>query len=766
MRSAPGSRDSRCWLRYLLSGLVLVAVYYAVPAAGPPRVARVAIYCAISASSAVAVLGLLARRRYSTPQGQWGAQYRPWLLLGLAQVVYAAADATFYVRHYLQNDTAYPGPADLLYLSHYPLVVVGLTLLIRRRTPGRDLPSLIDAAVLAVVAAMLSWLFVIEPQASLNSPLLAEAVSLGYPVADLALLAVALRLVLGTGSRSPSFFLLCGNLFAIFTADTIYTLQQLHGTYIAGNFLDAIWLTGNLALGAAALHPASGQIGEPARPREHTLGPARIVALCGAALIAPATLLLLNARRELAGVPVVAVACAVLFALTIARLAGVVAVQRRLAITDALTGLHTRRFLEANLPLELARARRSGGSPAVLIIDVDHFKAINDRYGHPAGDRALVEIAQRLGSVSRDADLLARHGGEEFAVLVPDAHPNELLRIGERLRQRVASGPVPLDEDRWAPITVSVGAALFPVHGLTPGELMSAADQALYLAKAHGRNRVVIAGATSTGGAQLPPSIDRTAMVDYLRHVADQVDGRLSSYEHSQAISRWTVLLAAEFGLDETARRCVELAGRLHDIGKILVPEHILVKPGQLSEEEWTEMRRHPDHGSRLARAVPGLDGVAVVIRQHHERYDGMGYPDRLAGPSIRMGARILAVCDSWAAMLSDRPYQRMLSEDQARAELVRGRGSQFDPEVVEVFLDLHGRGLIGLPDRVVSDLPAPPMVGAPPLQHIAWEPAPGYPWFGPDGSAGPGGEERTEPPEPVDPWAPILLPRPRDRQS
>jgi diguanylate cyclase (GGDEF)-like protein len=734
----PATRNG-CWLRYLLAGFALIGVYYAVPRTGAPRVAKVVIYCAISASAAVAVLGVLVRRHYSS------AQYRPWLLLGLAQIVYAAADTTFYVLHYLVADTAYPGPADLLYLSHYPLVVLGLTLLVRRRTPGRDLPSLIDAAVLAVVAGMLSWLFVIEPQARLDAPLLVKAVSLGYPVADLALLAVALRLVLGTGARSPSFFLLSGSMFAIFAADTIYTLQQLHSTYTTGNFLDAIWLAGNLALGAAALHPTSAQVAQVAKPRETILGPARIVALCCAALIAPATLLVLNARRELAGLPVVAVACAVLFVLTIARLAGVVAVQRRLAITDALTGLHTRRFLEANLPLELARARRSGGSPAVLILDVDHFKAVNDRYGHPAGDRALVEIGRRLRAVSRGADLLARHGGEEFAVLVPDAHPNELLRIGDRLRQKVASGPVHLDEDRWAAVTVSVGAAMYPVDGETPGELMSAADQALYLAKAHGRNRVVLAGTQKPGdtgpaGAPLLRSTDRTAMVDYLRHVADQVDARVSGYENSQAISRWAVLLAEEFGLDESARRCVELAGRLHDIGKIIVPERILVKPGLLSEAEWAEIRRHPDYGSRLTEAVPGLDGVALVIRQHHERYDGLGYPDRLTGPTIRIGARILAVCDSWAAMLSDRPYQAVRTEDEARTELDEGRGTQFDPEVVEVFLELHARGLIGPPKRLGA------LAGGP---GTDWPAAPEYPWFDPE----------DEQPEAA---PPLLLPRPR----
>jgi diguanylate cyclase (GGDEF)-like protein len=683
----------RWWLWYLVTGFTLVGIYYLIPREGSMLVVRVVVYCAISASAAVAVLAIVIRH----PVGP----RLPWLLLGLSQVVYATADATFYVAHYLLGNLDYPSLADLLYLSHYPLVVVGLTLLIRLRSPGRDRPSLIDAAVLAVAAAMLSWLFLIGPQASLHAPLLVKTASLAYPVADLAMLAVALRLVLDAGRRPTSFFLLCGYLFAIFAADTIYAYQQLHNTYLAGNFLDAIWLAGNLALGAAALHPTRAGVGEQGKNRDHPLGPARLLAITAAALIAPATLLVQYVRGQPSGIPVVAVACAVLFVLTIARLAGVAAAQRRLAITDALTGLHTRRFLEANLPLELARARRGGGAPAIFILDVDHFKSINDRYGHPAGDRALVEIARRLRAAARDGDVLARHGGEEFAVLVPSARPEELAGIAERLRQRISSSPFALVDDRWIAITVSVGAACFPVHGSNPSELMSAADRALYQSKAHGRNRVMVAGTPTSVAGSTPQSMDRTALVDYLRHVADRVDGMLSGFEHSQAISRWTVQVANEFGLDETTRRCTELAGRLHDIGKIIVPEAVLTKAGDLSEQERAELRRHPDYGYRMARLVPGLDTVASIIRQHHERYDGMGYPDRLGGPSILFGARILAVCDAWAAMMSDRPYQRMSTQEQARDELVRGRGGQFDPDVVDVFLDLQDRGVLGLPGRL-----------------------------------------------------------------
>jgi diguanylate cyclase (GGDEF)-like protein len=725
----PGNRQ---WLWYLLTGFALIGLYYLIPAHTPLLVVRVIVYCATSASAAAAVLAMVVLRP-APPR-------LPWLLLGLAQVVYAIADTTFYVLHYLLGNFQYPGLADLFYLSHYPLVVVGLTLLIRRRSPGRDRASLTDAAMFAVAGAMLSWLYVIAPQAQLAAPLLVKATSVAYPVADLAMLAVALRLVLTPGRRPTSFFLLSGNLFGILAADTIYALQQLHGTYTTGNFLDAIWLSGNLCLGAAALHPTRTAVADQVPAKDQPLGRARLALLCAAALIAPATLLVMDAKGQTSGVPVVAVACAVLFVLTISRLAGVVAEQRRLAITDALTGLHTRRFLEANLPLELARARRSGGAPAVLILDVDHFKAINDRYGHPAGDRALVEIASRLRAASRDGDLVARHGGEEFAVLVPNAHPHELTGIGERLRHSVASSPVRLVDDRWVPITISVGAACFPIHGDNPSELMFAADRALYLAKAHGRNRVIVAGTAHSPVNRTTAPLDRTAMVDYLRHVADRVDGTLSSYEHSQAISRWTVLVADELGLDEGARRCTELAGRLHDIGKIVVPEALLTKPGPLTEEEWEEIRRHPDYGFRMTNLVPGLDGVAVIIRQHHERFDGFGYPDRLVGQSIRVGARILAVCDSWAAMLADRPYQTRMSQERAREELTQGRGGQFDPDVVDVFLDLHERGRIGLPGLVHAasfdgqpeqpawSAPAPLGNGPAPQPH---QPAPDGYWAG-----------------------------------
>jgi diguanylate cyclase (GGDEF)-like protein len=675
------------WLAYLTVGLVLIGTYYLLPPHGFAAV-RVIVYCAVSASGAVAVWAG-ARRNRPRPS-------LPWLLLGLSQLVYAAADTTFYVAHYVLGSDAYPAPADALYLAHYPLVVAGLTLLIRRRTPGRDLPGLLDASVIAVVAGLLSWLFLIAPQAPFESPTLVRVVSLAYPVMDLAMLAVALRMILGAGCRPVSFYLLSGNLLAIFTADTMYSYQQLNGAYHAGNFLDAIWLSGNLALGAAALHPAMDRLGERSPASDSGLGPVRVAALFVAALVAPVALLVEYATGAVREVPVIAGACAVLFALTLGRMAGLVAEQRRLAVTDVLTGLRTRRFLEAALPVEIARACRTGGSVGLFIIDIDHFKSINDRYGHPAGDQALTEVAGRLGSAARSGALLARYGGEEFALLSPGAGPDELAVVAERLRAAVGGRPIELAEHELAAVTVSVGAASCPLHAEDPTELVAIADRALYRAKALGRDRAVIGDGVAVAPCASGVRGDQVPMVDFLQYVADQVDAWLSSYEHGRAIGRWVGRLSSELGHDPATTARAELAGRLHDVGKVVIPPEILTKVGALAPEEWAMLREHPNHGALLIGVVPGLDAVAGIVRQHHERFDGTGYPDRRTGTEILVEARILAVCDSWAAMRSDRPYQRMLGEDQAREQLWMGRGSQFDPEIVDLFLDLHERGLIG----------------------------------------------------------------------
>ncbi len=722
----------RLWLAYLSAGTAGILAYYLAPARDTGLPIRAVLFFAISTSAALAIWYGTARHR---PRARL-----PWLLLAAGQGMYTAAGLTFYVIHYLRDAVGSPSVTDLLYLGHYPLVVAGLVLLIRRRTAGRDLPSLLDAATIAVAAAVLSWVFVVSTDARDDEPGLVKAICTTYPVMDLVLFGVALRLVLsmprppspgnphllGSGRRPVAFVLLTASLFATFAADMAYVLLEAPGDYRVGGPLEAVWLAGHLALGAAALHPSMTRLAEPTPTRPDTLGLGRFTALMAAVLLAPAALLYEWSRHEYDDVPVTALACVVLFGLTIARMAGLVTSQRRHSVTDGLTGLHTSRFADAQLALEVPRARRTGGTLGVFLIDVDNFRSINERYGHAAGDRVLVEVSARLREATRGGDVLARYGGDEFLLLAPGLGADELRATAERLRERVAGSPVAAYADTYVALTVSVGAAGFNrslsgldgslsgldgwVSGLdgSVDELVVTADRALSRAKATGRNRVVVgpAGGIASAGAAAPPdgagsglaaaTCRDAAMVDFLRHVADQVDARLSPQEHSRAVGRWSRLLAVELGYDEATVTRAELAGRLHDVGKITLPEGLLVKPTPLSDEEWLLLRQHPVHGARLAGIVPEFGGVADVIRQHHERYDGAGYPDRLRGTAIRPEARILAVCDSWAAMRSDRAYQPMLSPDAARDQLRQGRGTQFDPDIVDLFLDLLDRGLVG----------------------------------------------------------------------
>ncbi|MEA2465930.1 MAG: hypothetical protein QOJ57_56, partial [Thermoleophilaceae bacterium] len=356
------------------------------------------------------------------------------------------------------------------------------------------------------------------------------------------------------------------------------------------------------------------------------------------------------------------------------------------AVTDELTGLLNRRGFHDLFETELERARRSGQPLSLIVGDLDHFKALNDRFGHAAGDRALEQLALILETAKRRIDTAARIGGEEFAVVLPDSDHHAAYILAERMRREVH------ETFMYEPheLTISLGVATFPLHGTTAEALISQADDALYAAKTLGRDRSVVWGEELDGDVlevtgMHTPRGQRNAST--LRALAEVVDEREhGGYSHSQAVSRYAGAIARELGLEPGSIERVRFGGIVHDVGKVGVPDSVLRKPGWLSAEDWIEMRRHPEIGARILSGAQ-LTDVSEWVLAHHERPDGSGYPAGLAGADIPVEARILAVADAYEAMTSHRVYRSALTQEQARSELVRCAGTQFDKRVVEAFL-------------------------------------------------------------------------------
>jgi two-component system cell cycle response regulator len=356
------------------------------------------------------------------------------------------------------------------------------------------------------------------------------------------------------------------------------------------------------------------------------------------------------------------------------------------ARTDALTGLLNRRGFQELMEVETERALRSSRPLAIVVGDLDHFKHLNDRYGHAAGDVALRRFADIASQASRRIDAVARIGGEEFALLLPDTEQHAAYLLAERLRRAVKE-PSKTGENDLP--TVSFGVASFPTHAADAAALMHAADQALYAAKAMGRDRSVIYNPevlANVLGGKLDPMAgnEHLSAVLVLAETLDLRDSGTAS--HSQTVGRLAALIAKSLGFDDDRIERIRLAGILHDIGKIGIPDWILHKPGKLDESEWVEVKKHPEMGARIAASAK-LDDISEWILCHHERVDGRGYPGGLPLDEIPVEARILAVADAYEAMTAERVYKRAMRATEAEDELRRQSGSQFDPEVVAALL-------------------------------------------------------------------------------
>jgi diguanylate cyclase (GGDEF)-like protein/putative nucleotidyltransferase with HDIG domain len=339
---------------------------------------------------------------------------------------------------------------------------------------------------------------------------------------------------------------------------------------------------------------------------------------------------------------------------------------------DSLTGLLGHRVFQEMLEEQTAREEPF----SIVLLDIDDFKQINDLYGHQTGDDALRLVAEALRSGVRDRDNVFRIGGEEFCAVLPSLEHTDAFHVAERLRKSVAGVVSAL------PVTISLGVASYPTHALRRDELLAHADAALYASKRGGKNRTTVAGTEQSESTEAEPS--ERAVHLALLHERDP-----TTVFHSVQVATIAVEVARQLGVEDARLDDLRTAAKLHDIGKMAVPETVLNKPGPLDEEEYRVVKTHPVVGAELLRAW-GLEQPAQFVLQHHERIDGSGYPAGLRGDEIALESRIIHVADAFVAMTLDRPYRRAMTRSEAIAELVRNRGTQFDEAVVDALQALE----------------------------------------------------------------------------
>ena len=366
--------------------------------------------------------------------------------------------------------------------------------------------------------------------------------------------------------------------------------------------------------------------------------------------------------------------------------------------TDFLTSLRNHRYFQERLEQEVNRAARHDHFLALLKIDLDLFRRVNDEYGHQSGDQLLYQTAELIRENLRDYDIPTRYGGDEFAVIMPETTKDEAGEVAERIRQAIEGHPFVInveEEEITLRVTASLGIAEFPTDSTEREGLIVASDLAILQAKHISRNRVCRfwrvtgQGASSLNLSQLHRALENGNLAA-VESLAEALDAR-DSYTrgHSENVTRLAVTTCRAMGLPPEAEEHLRLAGLLHDIGKIGIPDNILRKGGTLTPRERELVRAHPALAASILEKVPLLADIIPTILSHHEHWDGTGYPNGLVGEEIPLPARILSVADVFDAMTSDRPYRPAMPREKALAELRFHAGSFFDPAVVAAFVDL-----------------------------------------------------------------------------
>jgi two-component system, cell cycle response regulator len=583
-----------------------------------------------------------------------------WGLLGAGLLLYCGGEIYYSAALAGLATIPIPSPADAAYLAFYPLAYAALVGLLRARIGSFPVARWLDGVIVGSAVAALAAALALGPivDSSTEGSTLAVATNLAYPVADLMLLTLVFTAAAFTGWRpGRSWTVLGAGLLVLAVSDGVYLLQSAKGTYVEGGVLDAGWLLGVLLLAAAAwIEPGTG---EATHPRA-----ARVIAIpAAAAMIAIGV----QAVERLATVPTIAAALSLLtMAAVVARLVlslresqGEVRTSVRESRTDALTGLPNRRALMWDLKKAIEKEPATGSLRLLALFDLDGFKLYNDTFGHPAGDALLCRLGERLARFTDPKGRAYRLGGDEFCLLA-ECTAAEVDGI-------VAGAVAALSErGEGFVVTSSQGSVLLPSEARDVESAIQLADRRMYA------NKV---GERTSAGSQ-----SRDVLLAALR------ERQPGLAEQSVDVAELARAVAEELGMASEQRDETYRAAQLHEVGKMAIPDAILNKPGPLEDSEWAFVRQHTLIGERIIASAAALVPVARLVRSSGERWDGGGYPDSLRGEQIPLGARVVSVCDAYAAMVSDRPYSVAMKPSRALEELERSAGTQFDPEVVAAF--------------------------------------------------------------------------------
>jgi diguanylate cyclase (GGDEF)-like protein len=582
------------------------------------------------------------------------AERAAWLSLGAGLLLWALGQTYYSVVLYYASPAPFPSPSDILFLAFYPAVYLGLVLLLRGRSRRDSLvwmDGLIGALAVAAIVAALVFPPVLD---ALEGSTLGVVVSLAYPCADLVLVGLVAAALTTAGWRGQGVWLAIAAAFVLFGISDVVYLSVGGQSTEALNLASIGWPAAFLIFAAVAWVPASAAA--PARERPgHSIVPPILLATAVIALLALASFHDVGAVAVALGVASLLAVLARLVTTFRANLRMITA-SREEAVTDLLTGLANRRSLNVHLERALNSDRER--MTVLALFDLNGFKSYNDSFGHTAGDDLLQRLGASLGAAVSPWGHAYRLGGDEFCVLASTENVKAETIVSAA--QAALSEPGP-----GFSITASCGVVRLPAEASTPTDALRLADRRMYMEKGQRADSAL--------------SQARSVLLGLLREREPDHD------RHVDGVAKLAAETGLALGLDAEDLDVLTRAAEMHDIGKVAIPDEILRKPGPLNEAERELMRKHTEIGERVLYSAPALREVGKVVRSTHEHWDGSGYPDGLAGDAIPLAARIILICNAYNAMTESRVYGDPLAPADATAELRRGAGKQFDPDLVEL---------------------------------------------------------------------------------